>query len=45
MAKAKQTVKITTTNKKKTVTIKPKSASTGKKTKRCFNCGKFMGNK
>lgn len=39
---AKQTVKATT---KKTVTIKPKTTSTSKKTKRCPTCGKFMGNK
>lgn len=38
MAKAKQTVTKTTT--KKTITIKPKSTSTG--SKRCPNCGKFM---
>lgn len=43
MAKAKQTV--TKTIKKRTITIKPKSTSTGNKTKRCPTCGKFMGNK
>lgn len=43
---AKQTVKRTTsTTTKKTITIKPKTTSTGKKTKRCPTCGKFMGNK
>lgn len=41
MAKAKQTV----TKTKRTITIKPKTTSTGKKTKRCPSCGKFMGNK
>ena len=39
MAKAKQTVTTTT---KKTITIKPKTASTG--SKRCPNCGRFMKN-
>lgn len=42
MAKARQTV---TTTKKRTITIKPKTTSNGKKTKRCPTCGKFMGNK
>lgn len=36
---AKQTV----TKKKTTVSIKPKSSSTGKGQKRCPTCGKYMG--
>lgn len=42
---AKQIVKKTSTSTKRAITIKPKSTSTGKKTKRCPTCGKFMGNK
>lgn len=44
---AKATQKITTTKKKTTVSIKPKTASSNKSkgtgSKRCPTCGKFIG--